>query len=416
MPVAEAELSRPQAGAPGPWRVLLAEPRKSLFHLITDDRIEIQTAFEPERPPHLVVIACPRFSDAFRGAVQDMPPEAFSNAAVAIEAAGKGTPPGADFMWRVHRFLEKRGIPQERCAFISNNRRASLHGSKVRLIHYDYWLRRTFRESHAWGLEEFELRHGYFRARGPQRPRRFLSFNMTARVLKVIFLLRLMRDGLWDSGYVSFGGLRRVGRVNGASLDDIRDLLLSTPGFEDLAAELVHLLPALDAKGRILFGEIPASPKGGDRKATDAVRLQEFDLTWVSATTDTEMSEDKDYVTEKPFKALLNFHPQVIFGNAGAVERLRAFGFQSFSPWIDETYDLEPDPRRRFDLAYAELQRLCAKDETEMARMEAELTEILVANARWGLVGMAEQYRRVWDPELVSSLLALSPAAKELPI
>ncbi len=121
------------------------------------------------------------------------------------------------------------------------------------------------------------------------------------------------------------------------------------------------------------------------------------------------MTATVDCVTEKSFKAPLNFHPQVIMGNPGAMARLRAFGFQSFSPFIDETYDQETDPRRRFELAYAEIRRLCALDEADLARMERELSPVLIANARWGVIGLREQYRRTIDPELVSSLLALCP-------
>ena len=408
--------NRRRARQPGPWRVLLADQRKSLFHLVRDGRIEVQLSFDPERPPHLIVVPCPKLSSAFDESVRDLPPEAFAGAAVALEATGKGTEPSVEFMHCVQDFLAARGVPEERCAFVANNRRAVLPGSAIRILHYDYWLRRMFKDHLKRGIAEFELRQAHFRARGRHRPRRFLSFNMTPRPAKLLFLLSLLRDGLWDDGHISFGGFAHVDRPMGETSGQIAARLLQTPGFEGLASDLVRFLPALDAKGKVLFGKIPHTAEGVIRKATDAVRVEEFDLTWFSATTETEMSGTKDYVTEKPFKALLNFHPQVIFGNPGALERLQSFGFQSFSPWIDESYDQEADPRRRFELVYAEVRRLCAADEAEMPRLEQGLSEVLVANARWGLVELPQQYRRVWDPELVGKLLALSPAASELPI
>ncbi|HEY5409354.1 MAG TPA: hypothetical protein VIJ94_01385 [Caulobacteraceae bacterium] len=395
---------------------MLADQRKSLFHLVKDSRIEIQLSFDPERPPHLIVIPCPKLSKSFDESVRDLPPEAFAGAAVALEATGKGTEPSVEFMHCVQDFLAERGIPEERCAFVANNRRAILPGSSIRILHYDYWLRRMFKDFHKRGLAEFEFREANFRARGRHRPRRFLSFNMTARPWKLLFLLSLLRDGLWDAGYISFGGFAHVDRPMGETLDQVAAELLQTRGFEDLASDVLRFLPSLDAKGKVLFGQIPHTRQGVIRKATDGVRVEEFDLTWFSATTETEMSATKDYVTEKPFKAMLNFHPQVILGNPGALVRLRSFGFQSFSPWIDESYDQETNPRRRFELVYAEVRRLCAADEAEMARLEHELSEILVANARWGLVDMPRKYREVWDPEIVANLLALSPAASELPI
>ncbi len=122
------------------------------------------------------------------------------------------------------------------------------------------------------------------------------------------------------------------------------------------------------------------------------------------------MSATVDRVTEKSFKALVNFHPQIIFGNAGALQRLRAFGFESFSPFIDEAYDEERDVRRRYDLAYAEFSRLCRLTDHELALMEQDLEGLLTANARRGLVDLPREYTDRRDPALISELMALSVA------
>ena len=146
------------------------------------------------------------------------------------------------------------------------------------------------------------------------------------------------------------------------------------------------------------------------RKPLSSMIFAEFDQSWFSANAETEMAVKLDRVTEKSFKALLNFHPQVVLGNPGNLARLKAFGFESFPGEIDEAYDQEPDPRRRFDLAYREIVRLCRMDEAELERMEQRLTEVLIANARWGLVGFPQEYRKRWDPEIISNVLALVPA------
>ena len=401
---------------PGPWRVLLTDHHKTLFHLVRDPRVEIQRAYDPERRPHLIVIAAPKLSATFDAPIRGLPPEAFAGAGLVIDATGKGAEPTPGFTGRLQEVLAERGLTEARCALVANNRNAALPGSNVRIFHYDYWMRRMFNEYRKKGIAKFELRLAHFRAREACRPRRFLSFNMTARRWKLMFLLSLLRDGLWDAGYISFGGFAHVDRPMGETLEEVAAGLLKTDGFEDLAVELRRFLPALQAKGRVLFGEIPRTQEGVMRKATDGNRIEEFDLSWFSATTETEMSGTKDYVTEKPFKALLNFQPQVILGNAGELRRLKAFGFRSFRPWIDESYDREPDPRRRFDMAYAEIRRLCALSEAEMAWMEQALADVLVANARKGLVDLPRRYREEWDPEIVTSLLALSPGATELPI
>jgi hypothetical protein len=258
----------------------------------------------------------------------------------------------------------------------------------------------------------FEAGLERFRARAQRRPRRFLSLNFTVRREKLLFLLSLMRDGLWDQGFISFAGFRHMAQVRGRSMQEIRADLLETPGFQDMAAELEPLLPALDAKGQILFGHVAPrrDGSGGLRKPLASMTFEEFDKSWFSATVETDMEVKLDRITEKSFKALLNFHPHVVLGNPGALSRARAFGFQSFAGEIDESYDQEPDPRRRFEMAYAEIVRLARLDEAELERREQRLAEVLTANARWGLIGFPEEYRRRWDPEIISSLLTLIPA------
>ncbi len=392
-------------------RVLLTSDLKTLFHLVQDERLEIHRAYDPALPPRLIVLACPKLDGGFAAPARELPPEAWRGAAVVLDASGKGSESNGKFVRRLQGFLAERGVPEARCALVTNNRRLTLKRSGVRVLHYDYWLRKMFGASPGQAAEDFERRLRRFRARQPVRARRFLSFNFTARRWKLMFLLSLLRDGLWDQGFVSFGGFARLQLARGGSLETAAADLLAAEGAGDLATELLPYLPELDAKGQVLFGRIPQTRDGVQRKATNAGRVPEFDETWFSATTETEMTASIDCITEKSFKAPVNFHPQVIMGNPGAMARLRAFGFHGFSPFIDEAYDQETDPRRRFDLAYAEIRRLCALDEAELARMERELSEVLIANARWGVVGLPEHYRRVVDPELVSSLLALAPPA-----
>ncbi len=399
-------LPRPQP----PVRVLIAYEDKTLFDVLTDPRLEIQRAYDPSRPPRMIVLPCPRMDLAFRQAEDVVPPEVWREAAVIFDGSGEGHEPSGKYLRRLKWFIDARGLQEERCAFVSQNRRIGLRDLKLRIFHYDYWFRRLFSWSQAEGEEMFRQGLERFQARARRRPKRFFSLNFTVRREKLLFLLRLVRDGLWDEGYVSFAGFQHMAGARGYSMADIRQDLLATPGFEDLAAELALLMPALDAKGQILFGHVRTARDGaGLRKPLASMTFEEFDRSWFSAVVETEMGVKLDRVTEKSFKALLNFHPQVVLGNHRALGRLRAFGFNTFAGEIDESYDEEPDPRRRFELAYAEIVRLAALDEAELDAMERRLTDVLIANARWGLVDFPEQYRRQWDPQIISALLSLVP-------
>lgn len=395
-----------------PVRVLIAYDDKTLFDQAPDARLEIQRSYDPARPPQMVAMPCPRMDRSFLQAAELMPPEAWAKVAAVFDGSAEGHQLTGKYIRRLKWFIDARGLDETRCAYVSQNRRLGLPGLNVRVFHYDYWFRRLFSWSEADGEAMFKAGLERFRARARRRPRRFLSLNFTVRREKLLFLLSLIRDGLWDQGYVSFAGFRHMVQARGRSIDEIRADLLETAGFEDMAAGLAPLLPELDAKGQILFGKVAPRRGGGEglRKPLASMSFEEFDRSWFSATVETEMEAKLDRITEKSFKALLNFHPQVVLGNPRALARARSFGFETFRGEVDESYDQEPDPRRRFEMAYAEIARLVRLDEAELERMEQRLEDVLIANARWGLVGFPEQYRRRWDPEIISSLLTLLPA------
>lgn|GEM_PF-6181957 len=77
-------------------------------------------------------------------------------------------------------------------------------------------------------------------------------------------------------------------------------------------------------------------------------------------------SSDFLFVSEKTYKAIRHGMPFLLFGACGILHHLRSLGFETFSPYVDERYDEEPDYLRRLQLFVREIQRLTALSETEM--------------------------------------------------
>jgi hypothetical protein len=96
----------------------------------------------------------------------------------------------------------------------------------------------------------------------------------------------------------------------------------------------------------------------------------------------TETTTDTPYraVTEKIFKPLANFMPLIFFGPPKTLELLRELGFKTFSPWIDESYDLELDDRKRAQMIYAEIKRLCSMTLEDLHKWYWEMEDILLHN------------------------------------
>lgn len=88
------------------------------------------------------------------------------------------------------------------------------------------------------------------------------------------------------------------------------------------------------------------------------------------------------FLTEKTYKAILFKTPFVILTECHGLKALRAFGFKTFSPWFDESYDDIEDFDLRIEAVIAEVKRLSLMSENEFQVMLHEINEIVEHNHR----------------------------------
>jgi hypothetical protein len=68
------------------------------------------------------------------------------------------------------------------------------------------------------------------------------------------------------------------------------------------------------------------------------------------------------FLTEKTFKPIKHGQPFVIAGAAGSLQALRDLGYRTFDHVIDNSYDLEPDNTRRWQLVLGAIEKIRAQD------------------------------------------------------
>jgi hypothetical protein len=394
---------------------------KQVFSWLRDKRIWIYPRdWTGELRPDLVVFPCERpweFSDlqvelpqAVRARV------ASGEARVVLDASTEALAANEVNVEALHGFLRRVNAPIARAVYVTQHRQyAQDYGDYcasrrvpqgMTILHHDYWIKRMVRLYRREGQAEFERRLEVFRARSRTRSRRFLSLNRSPRPAKILFLMRMLNDGLFDRGHVSFGGFQLLSRMGMGGSGRLLQATRELAGFGDMFDELE---PRLDQLSRMPPVEFVLEGDDLIHKASDswtgAVALAEYGDSWFSVVTETEMLARPVRVTEKVFKPLLNFHPLLVFGNPGSLKVLRDFGFETFPEIFDEAYDDVAEPRRRFDLAYAQLERLCGMDEAELERLDANLAEKLEFNARRAFCELPELYRAKYDRPLVGSLV-----------
>jgi hypothetical protein len=67
-------------------------------------------------------------------------------------------------------------------------------------------------------------------------------------------------------------------------------------------------------------------------------------------------------ITEKIYRHILAGHPFIVAGPPGYYQALKKWGFKTFEPFIDESFDSVEDTDTRFALIASEVQRLCNSD------------------------------------------------------
>jgi hypothetical protein len=84
-----------------------------------------------------------------------------------------------------------------------------------------------------------------------------------------------------------------------------------------------------------------------------------------------------NWITEKTVKNLYIGKPFIVMGGVGILAKIRSFGFKTFSPWIDESYDNITNNYLRLEAIKREIDRIST---INTKRTQQELMPILEHN------------------------------------
>jgi hypothetical protein len=109
---------------------------------------------------------------------------------------------------------------------------------------------------------------------------------------------------------------------------------------------------------------------------------QVYMKSYFTIVTETYFFEPYYYVSEKTFKPIAHMHPFIIFGRPGSLKYLKKYGFKTFHPFIDESYDLEENNNKRFEMVYDEIVKLNELTNEELDNIMDKITDILQHNQK----------------------------------
>tara|TARA_R100000030_G_scaffold61224_3_gene46213 strand:+ start:1977 stop:3215 length:1239 start_codon:yes stop_codon:yes gene_type:complete len=136
--------------------------------------------------------------------------------------------------------------------------------------------------------------------------------------------------------------------------------------------------------------EIPSGGIGRDMKMIDfspstTINLSRsynsyFNIVTPSIFYTDNNDDDFIYFDEKFWKPFITFHPFIVIGKPYTLQTLKEFGFKTFSPWIDESYDTEVDYFKRRDMIQKEILRLSNMSIEEIDDWYWDMGNILIHN------------------------------------
>lgn len=92
---------------------------------------------------------------------------------------------------------------------------------------------------------------------------------------------------------------------------------------------------------------------------SNIVPVDIYNNTCYSIVTETHFNSDFILLSEKTAKPLIAKRLFVMFAGPGYLAHLRRLGFQTFGSVIDESYDLEPNNKKRWAQAFEQVEYLC---------------------------------------------------------
>jgi hypothetical protein len=110
---------------------------------------------------------------------------------------------------------------------------------------------------------------------------------------------------------------------------------------------------------------------------------EDFVDSHISVVLETIFDGPKIHLTEKILRPIACGHPFILAAGPGSLEYLRSYGFQTFAPWIDETYDQEHNSVKRLEKIIAAMSEFSNLTSNKKQSVIDELKKVADYNKKW---------------------------------
>lgn len=275
---------------------------------------------------------------------------------------------------KVHRTLSKLNINPSRILMTTS----SLNGPELyeQLCQKNNWNERVnILPANAFLKVSHELARCVIDEYTPKlRLKKFLCFNRVERSHRIILVAKLMLEDLLKNSFYSFYGKD----FNNDWLTQLQEI---PEQFHDILTSNSNLFP-MHLTGNKKTRNNPIELLDTDK--------QLFEESYYSVVTETLFFQKNDnlqfgtipaiFFTEKIYKPIAMKHPFILVSVANSLKWLRAMGFKTFSPFINESYDTEENDDLRLQLIVDEIKRLDSLTDQQWMDWQTGIKEIVEHN------------------------------------
>ena len=269
---------------------------------------------------------------------------------------------------RIHLILEKYNIQQESFIYMdSNHAYENMElDTKINIIQYEYCALDQWRFTKQNPLMMY---HGnnkssrnmkkWLNSKNKIRKKYYLSFNRLPKGHRVKLIVSLNKHNLLEKGYVSF--------ANKITDWDWRDMVS-----EEEKTSLEKKMPlVIDNPDLSLV-----------KHSYDVFDIKYFLDSYFQIVTGNNFTDWDDQLifSEKIWKPITNLQPFIYLDDVGALKKLQEYGFKTFEPFIDESYDKVYDIEKRFSMIENEIIKLCSKSIEEIHDWYWSIEDIIKHN------------------------------------
>jgi len=198
----------------------------------------------------------------------------------------------------------------------------------------------------------------------------FVYKNHRPRSQRKAFLYSLYSNNLLDNSDWSWITDEKINHQDMLVLESIYNLSVDT----EKVKEINNLIPRKLASEPNAKEDTAVGWKGSDSTT--------YSNSYFDVCTETRVNGEHNILTEKIFFPIAYFQPFLFYGIKGSLKLLRQQGFKTFHPYIDESYDDEPNIGLRLKMIVEEVKKLCSLSKEELHSWYWNLEDILIYNHR----------------------------------